>query len=168
MSQGSIIDIAMECLLAGEPGRTAEERHHCRRVEKLCALTARQLGWSSEEISDLRLAALLHHMDRKRIPESALAPGVAAYLSSFSRRNVDHETCSEKHTCRAEQAASILALADAFDRLTTQQRYRRALSNEEALRILRHDATTPFEQTALDAFSQIQSVMTDIPDAAAA
>ncbi|HEY7728675.1 MAG TPA: HD domain-containing phosphohydrolase [Candidatus Eisenbacteria bacterium] len=51
--------------------------------------------------------------------------------------------------------ARILAVADAFDAMTTDRPYRRALSEEEALAELRRAAGTQFDPRVVAAFEQI-------------
>jgi HD-GYP domain-containing protein (c-di-GMP phosphodiesterase class II) len=163
----SIIDIAIECLLSGASERDPEEYYHCRRVEELCALTAKEMGWQSGETGDLKLAALLHHMDRSRIPESALAPNVAAYLHVFSERMNRHHGWGDPKNRHAE-GASIMSLVDTFDRLVSHQRYRRPLSVDDAFAILRCDTGTDFEAAAVEALYRAYSKEVTLPEQKAA
>lgn len=147
----SIADIPIEQLLANISDRNPVECRHCRRVESLSAIIAKEMGWESEDVEDLRLAALLHHMDKSRIPESALAPKVAGYLSEFDRymrRNPERASKDRQII----EAAKIISLADTFDRLISDQRYRQALSPDSAIDILRHDAETPLDAKIVEAF----------------
>lgn len=152
MERDAVVDIAIECLLTQAGDRNHEEWHHCRRVEMFCTLTARELGWAEEEIDDLRLAALLHHMDRSRIPESALAPRVASYLRAFDRhasgRGAQAKTSKAS---RPAVAASIIALGDRFDQLLSGRRGR-SLSQDSAVEILKCAAGKAFDAAMVEAF----------------
>ena len=152
MEQGNTVDVAVECLLMAASDQNHEERQHCRRVEMLCAMTAKAMGWEAGEMEALRLAALLHHTDRSRIPESALARGVAEFLKEFNQRVVDPTARYQMSGGRPVEAASIIALADTFDRLVSNQRYRSSLPDSSAMEILRHDAETPVDKAVLEAF----------------
>ncbi len=155
MRKGSIIDIAIECLIAGAAGRDPEERNHCRRVEKLCAMIAAEMNWSTNDISNLRLAALLHHMDKSLVPESAITPKVAAYLNCFGKRKTSPHVRFTVSRDRADEGASIIAIADIFDRLTSPQRYRKPLSENDALKILKHDAEGTADEPVVNAFARV-------------
>ena len=150
MDRGTNIDAVTQCLLSD---RSKDEWTHYRRVELLCAMTAKSLGWLPGEIEDLRLAALFHHVDVSLIPDSALSPRVAEFLSEISRRINDptNEQCVTQGGKPAE-AASIIMLADRFDRLTSRQRYRSALSDADAVDILWYDAEIPTDVDAIRAF----------------
>jgi len=153
MERSSVIDIAMECLSAGAGDYDPEEWQHCQRVEKLCATTAKELGWSPAEIADLRTTALLHHVDPSEIPESALSHRVAGYLTEFNRRMTEPVArLRVSDRGRSAEGASLIALADTFDRLVSNQRYRRSLSQSNAIEILRYDAETGFDKAAVEAF----------------
>jgi len=152
MEHDNTVDVAVECLLMAASDHNHEEQQHCRRVEMLCAMTAKAMGWAPDELEALRLAALLHHTDRSRIPESALARGVAEFLREFNERVMDPAARYLTSGGRPVEAASIIALADTFDRLVSNQRYRPSLSDITTIEILRHDAETPVDIAALEAF----------------
>jgi HD-GYP domain-containing protein (c-di-GMP phosphodiesterase class II) len=155
MSEHNTIDVSVECLLAHAGEQDHEDWHHCRRVEMLCAMTAKALGWEPSEIPDLRLAALLHHMDRSRIPESALAPGVAVYLRQLSGNENSAAESEQLGDDRSAQGAAIISLVDRFDRLVTDRRYRGPISDTTAIEVIRHDADTALEESVLEAFCRV-------------
>ncbi|HUV03797.1 MAG TPA: hypothetical protein VMX94_01675 [Armatimonadota bacterium] len=152
MGHEDTVDVAVECLLIAASDHNHEEQQHCRRVEMLCAMTAKAMGWETGDVEALRLAALLHHTDRSRIPESALALNVAEFLREFNQRVADPTTRDQMSGGRPAEAASIIALVDAFDRLVSNQRYRPSLSDSAAIEILQHDAETPVDIAVLEAF----------------
>ena len=151
----SVLDIVIECLRAESNDRNPDEWLHCRRVGMLCAITAREMGWEPDEIADLKLAALLHHMDKSNIPESVLAPRIADYLGEYNRRT-SKPTARRRtsSTDRPTEAADIIIVADTFDHLISNQRYRVAFSDSNAFEILQHDADKAFDMTTVEAFSR--------------
>jgi putative two-component system response regulator len=60
------------------------------------------------------------------------------------------------------ESARLVAVLDAFDALTTDRPYRRALSNEEALHVLQQGRGTQFEPRVLDAFLESFQAMAAI------
>lgn len=152
MQYDTPVEVAVESLLLGNGSRDHEEWHHCRRVEMHCAMIAKAMDWQPEDIADLKLAALLHHMDSTRIPETVLAPKVAQYLSEFQKRSELHYGVTPLKMGKPAQAASIIWVADTFDRLVSDQRYRKGLSDTQAIAILRHDAEHPTDSAVVEAF----------------
>lgn len=167
MQHNTSVDVAMECLLRATSEEDLEERQHCRRVEKLCEMTAVGMGWEAEDISNLKLAALLHHMDMTRVPESALAPGITAILRQLELRLQNPASESRQLIVgRTAEAAALISVVDRFDRLVSNQRYRNALSDASAIEILRYDADTPLEKAAVEAFSRTYTATYVLPKAA--
>ena len=150
-----MIDIAWKSLVAGISDRNPDEWHHCRRVERTCALLARELGWEPQAIADLKLAALLHHLDRSHVPEAALSPSVAECLHRFAETNRRLETDTRRTMTHADEACEIIAVADAYDRLTSSQRYRKPISDDDALRVMCHDAGTTYSPAVVEALRRV-------------
>lgn len=162
------VDVAMRCLIAGMCDRNPEEWHHCRRVERMCGQIAKELGWTPEQVADLRLAALLHHLDRSRVPESALTNRVAAYLHRFEERVENASTPAQRTQTHEDEGADVIAVADTFDRLVSTQRYRRPVTEDDAIKVLRFDSGTAFSSSVVDAFCQIYDIGLDLPEGKAA
>lgn len=162
------VDMALKCLVAGICDRNPDEWHHCRRVERICGLIAREMDWMPEDIADLRLAALLHHMDTSLIPESALNPSVATYLHRFIERMDQMEGLQRRSETHADEAADIIAVADTFDRLISPQRYRVPISDSDAIRVLQFDAGAVFSDAVVEAFRRVYDVGFDMPERKAA
>jgi len=162
------IDIALKCLLAGMCERNSDEWLHCRRVERICGQVARELDWMPEDIADLKLAALLHHLDRSHVPETALATHVALVLHRFTERMEEIEGSQRRDRSREDEAAEIIAVADTFDRLVSKQRYRRPITEANAIKILRYDAGTVFSEAVVEAFCRVYDAGLDEPESKAA
>lgn len=52
--------------------RDADTGEHIHRMSEICAVIARRLGWSSEEVEMIRLASQLHDVGKVAIPDSIL------------------------------------------------------------------------------------------------
>ncbi len=164
----STMNVALKCLVAGMCDRNPDEWHHCRRVERICGLIARELDWPPEETADLKLAALLHHMDTSLIPESALDPAVAAYLHRFIERRDQLEGRMRGDSSQSDDAADIIAIADAFDRLISPRRYRRPVSEADAVMVLRYDTGVGYSEAVVEAFLRVCDLGLDAPQEKAA
>lgn len=129
-----------------------EEWQHFRRVEALSALMARVIGWTEDSINDIRFAALYHHLDQSRIPEATLSLNVTDYLNRFTLRQTDeYQWRASDQDTSADEAANIIAIADRYDRLTSDQHYRTALTESDAIKILAYDAESDSELLAVEA-----------------
>lgn len=62
---------------------------------------------------------------------------------------------SQYQVNRADEGASIIAIADTFDRLISPQRYRRPLNENDALKILKHDAEGTADEPIVEAFTRV-------------
>jgi HD-GYP domain-containing protein (c-di-GMP phosphodiesterase class II) len=118
-------------------------------------MIAKAMDWHPDDITDLKLAALLHHLDQTRIPDSMLAPKVAKFLAEFQRRVYPAREGEFDQTGKLAEAASIIWVADTFDRLVSDQRYRKGLPESEAIEILRYDAEYPVDKAVVEAFIRV-------------
>ena len=148
---------------------------HSTRVSQYSVLIAEQLGWSFERISDLRYAALLHDIGKIGVPDSILnnpkkltdveydiikshttmgsdilrdrtmirsAEEVA--LSHHERYDGHGYPAGLKGTEIPEEAR-IVAIADAFDAMSSNRIYRKACEPEYILRELEQGRGTQFD-----------------------
>jgi putative nucleotidyltransferase with HDIG domain len=136
---------------------------HSARVADLAATLGQSLGWPSDRVEILRLGGLLHDVGKLAISEHVLAkagpldPDELAAIRAHPVTGVrllqqipaarPALTCVLFHherwdgsgypTGRAGDLipleARVLAVADAYDAMTTARPYRRALSTHEAL-----------------------------------
>ncbi len=158
---------------------------HTRRVMEYSLAIGRELGLEGEELERLRLAAALHDIGKIGIGDSILLkngklseeefkivkmhplyaeeilkhvkyfndiiPGIkhhherfngGGYPSGLKGKNID-------------LAARIIAVADAFDAMTSERRYRKALSYDEAVAELKANAGTQFDPEVVEAFLRV-------------
>lgn len=161
--------------------RMNAEHPHSRSVADYSIAIASQLGWSGPLIEELRLASTLHDVGKVSIPDRILnKPGdldageraemqrhstIGAEMLSridglesivaLVRHSHEHFDGSGYPDGLAgpeiPAAARVLLTADAFDAMTSDRPYRRALSREEALAELRAYSGSQFDPECVTA-----------------
>ncbi|UCC67209.1 MAG: response regulator [Armatimonadota bacterium] len=159
-------------------------RGHSERVTRIAGEVARALGVPREDIRRIRLAGRLHDIGKIGVRESVLSkPGpltedeyrqvqthpvigeqilAPVLLDASTVRIVRHH---HEHyggagypdglrTSAIPFGARVLAVADAFDALTSDRPYRSRLSRERALEVLRGGAGTQWQPTLVEALAQ--------------
>ena len=157
-------------------------RGHCNRVRNLSVGLAKRLGFSQAEIEALEYAALLHDIGKIGVPESILnktGPLPENERLLFQKHPVVGETILKPleffrpclpavrhHHERFDgggypdgftgtaihPGARIVAIADAFDAMTSTRSYRPAMNREDALEQLRSGRATQFDPQFVDCF----------------
>ena len=174
---------------------------HAERVGAHAELIARRLGWADERIVDLRLGAALHDVGKVSIrPEVLQKPGSldddelaqirahpveGAWLISGVRSLAPalpyvlfhHERWdgvgypTRRAGAEIPLEGRIMAVADAFDAMTSSRPYRGALPIDEALNEVARCAGSQFDpqiaRTFLDALSETADESGGVPAAAA-
>ena len=154
---------------------------HSTRVEELAAKTAAVMHLSDEEIDELRTAASLHDVGKIRIPTRILRKAdhltideqlivqdhsaVGAWMvAGVSNGNI--VTSVRHHHERWDGNgypdglsgrdiplfARIIAVADAYDAMTSTRPYRPSMNRHEALAELEHQAGRQFDPAIVEAF----------------
>jgi phosphate/phosphite/phosphonate ABC transporter binding protein len=148
---------------------------HTRRVAKYCELIATHLGYGKEEVDRLKGAAILHDIGKIAIPDAVLLkPGSLTSLEydlikqhvevgyeALSRIEMYRELAEimrhhhERHDGRGypgglkgeaiPRLSRIMAVADAFDAMTTNRIYKPRKSVAEALDDLHQLAGSEFD-----------------------
>ncbi len=149
---------------------------HSRRVAIIGVGIAQRLGWSTEEVQNLEIAALLHDFGKVGVPDHILLkPGklnaderelirtahdVAEILLQASRfTETTLEIFRDSQSINGDGGgllgrhlgARILSVADAFDSLTHDQAHRRALTREQALQHLQNTEGAKFDRNVVAA-----------------
>jgi putative nucleotidyltransferase with HDIG domain len=161
-----------------QDSRTAR---HSETVAELCVLLGTELGFDERRLERLRLAVLLHDIGKIWIPNGVLdRPGPLTALEWEAMRRhpelgaqmlgdagldqiqgwvlAHHERpdgTGYPMGLRAGEIpieASILAVADAYDAMTSERAYRPALGHKEALAELREGAGTQFDAEVVEVF----------------
>lgn len=130
---------------------------HTERVARYAVLIGQELGWSSRRLARLRRAALLHDIGKLAVPVELLnkpGPLTEDEYSQVQR----HESAGADMLARigvlrrfASVVEPAVAVADAYDAMTSTRAYRRALRQEVAFAELRARSGTQFDPTCVDA-----------------
>lgn len=155
---------------------------HSRRVEQLCAVILAELPVSPSEMDLVRMAARVHDIGKITLPEPILKKqGVltaeeyalikthpemgAELLSRFPdfRRGADYVRHHHEHwdghgyprglrEYSIPLGARVIAVADAFDAMTSDRSYRAAMTPSEAISVLRDMRGRQWDPHVVDAF----------------
>jgi diguanylate cyclase (GGDEF)-like protein/putative nucleotidyltransferase with HDIG domain len=175
----SLLNLA-EALDFREAGNTT----HCHRVARFAELTARELGLPPGAVERVRIAGILHDVGRVGVPDELfrktgpLSEEEWAFVRSHPEvgaRMVETTEFEEigswihAHHERPDGhgypeglvaedlplEAGILAVADAYEAMTSDRSYRPALDAERAALELRRGAGTQFDERVVEAFLRI-------------
>ncbi len=153
---------------------------HGRRVAHLALGLAQQLGWEGRHLQVLEVAALLHDIGKIAVPDSILfkpaklspdemelmALHYSVGLDVLQACSVDHEvldivaqsqtamTCTTEGFKNTHIGARILAVADAYESLSSEHVYRKAKSHEEILNVLTDSSGTQFDGNVVQALTR--------------
>jgi putative two-component system response regulator len=175
---------AIEALVFAIEAKDKYTAGHSRRVTEIAVAIGRELGLPSDDIEDLRWGGLLHDVGKiavdqliqnkpgKLTPEEyehimihahvgagIVKPVVNENVVEMIEHHHDHYDGSGLHQVVAGKdiplGARVLAVADAFDAMTSDRPYRSAMSIEEALDEIRRCAGTQFDPTVASIFLKI-------------
>jgi putative nucleotidyltransferase with HDIG domain len=160
-------------------------RGHSTRVTVLAEAVARRLGWSEEQIASLRVGGPLHDIGKLAVSDEVLCKegrldddelaqirehpkiGAKILLRVTTLREAipyvlyHHERWdgtgypSGKAGKEIPVEARVLAIADAFDAMTSDRPYRSALTHEEALAEVERCAGTQFDPKIARVFLEV-------------
>jgi diguanylate cyclase (GGDEF)-like protein len=172
---GALLNLA-EALDVRETGSTS----HCQRVGRFAEITARELGLSPEAVERVRLAGILHDVGRVALPDDVLAkrgpltdeewglvrahPAVGArmvetteyddirsWILFHHERPDGHGYPEGRREDDVPLESSILAVADAYEAMTSDRPYRPALAAEDAAGELRRESGRQFRSDVVEA-----------------
>lgn len=175
---------ALQALARAVDARDASTRRHSERVGNLAALLAIEVGWTKDRVDALRQAGLMHDVGKLAIPDAVLLkPGrltpeeyeivkthavrgaeiVADVLNDEQVDWVRHH--HERWDGRGypdglggeqiSEGARMLALADAWDVMTSVRSYSAALTAETALEECRRQANLQFAAPLVDVLERV-------------
>jgi HD-GYP domain-containing protein (c-di-GMP phosphodiesterase class II) len=155
---------------------------HSARVAGLSLLIGKQLGLTKEDLRDLEIACLFHDVGKIKTPDSILlkphklspaeykemmqhvdygasilswAPSLSKYIPSTLHHHEWHNGKGYPEGLAGDdipQFAAIIAIADAYDAMTSDRPYRKALSKEQALREISRNSGTQFRPDLIAVF----------------
>jgi putative nucleotidyltransferase with HDIG domain len=167
---------------------------HSTRVARMSCLLGRRLGMGEEELADLERAAIFHDLGKIQTRDDVLLKGERLSLSEeeqmrnhpvdgteilrmapFLHRYIPvvrahHEWYNGNgypDGLKGDEIplhAQIIALADAFDAMTTDRPYREGLSPKEAIDEILGFRGTQFSPELADAFAKMVREMPPITD----
>jgi diguanylate cyclase (GGDEF)-like protein len=175
---------AVRALAAAVDRREHGTRHHSQHVAELCVTVGRALHLSEDELRALDLAALLHDVGYIGVPERILRKAGPLTPTEWAHVH-EHTLLGERiveatgmtdalpwvrgHHERWDGAgypdgliaeeiplpARILAVCDAFDAMTHERPFRRALTRQAALQEIDLNMGTQFDPRVAEAFIRL-------------
>src|SRR5215211_5199047 len=160
-------------------------RGHSARVTALAEAIARRLGWTEERLAALRVGGSLHDIGKLAVSDQVLCKEgrlddrelaqirehpkigaklllrVAALREAIPYVLYHHERWdgtgypSGRAGEEIPVEARVLAIADAFDAMTSDRPYRQALTREEALAEIERCAGTQFDPKIARVFLEV-------------
>jgi putative nucleotidyltransferase with HDIG domain len=157
-------------------------RGHCMRVSKAATMIAEEIGMGGERLRAIRYAGMLHDVGKLGVPTKVLQKEGSLTEEEFAAiqlhpmrgleivRGIDFldEAFAgimhhhERHDGKGypmglagdeiPEFARVIAVADAFDSMTSDRSYRKAKSPETAIAELVKNAGTQFDPYMVDAF----------------
>ncbi|NCB41389.1 MAG: diguanylate cyclase [Clostridia bacterium] len=172
------IDLIMNTLFE----KNNREMLHSERVSAICKSIAESMGFTSDEVNEIRLSGLMHDIGKIGVIDSILndSEGLSAYDLNEVQRHSEigyrilssanefsqianyvlehHEKWDGTGYPRALKGkeislqARIIAVADAYDAMTKDRTYKQALSKQEAMAELRRCSGTQFDPEVVTVF----------------
>lgn len=172
---------AIEALVSALEAKDKYTGGHSRRVTDLALALGNELGLSAKDMEELRWASLLHDIGKIAVDQSIqnksgkltpeeydhimkhthagaliVQPLVNGKIAEMIDHHHDRYDGSGPHQIIAGSGiplgARIIAIADAFDAMTSDRPYRSAMSVEEAIREIQRGSRTQFDPTIITAF----------------
>jgi putative two-component system response regulator len=177
---------AIEALVYALEAKDKYTGGHSRRVADIAVTIGNELGFSADDIADLRWAGLLHDVGKIAVDQMVqnkqgkltheeyehimihahvgagiVKPVVNNKVVEIIEHHHDHFDGTGLHQTVAREkiplGARVLAVADAYDAMTSDRPYRSALSNEEAISEIKQFIGTQFDPGIARAFLKIKS-----------
>lgn len=178
--RSNIIEAIKKSLFA----KNHETEEHADRVLQYSILMAEKLGLSEDETSEMKLLAILHDVGKIGISDNILLKpsslndeewyemkkhsviGYRIALASSDLQNIalnilhHHENWDGSgypDGLKGEKIpllARILSIADAYDAMTSDRPYRKAMSKEEAISELKSKAGSQFDKSIVSVFTK--------------
>ena len=175
----------MESLSTTIEAKDEYTRGHSRRVAQYAALIAENLGWSNEEIQNLKNCAYLHDIGKIGIPDQILnKPGkltneefnlikqhttigqdilkditIIPHIDEVTRSHHEHyDGTGYPDGLKGNEIpiqARVIALADSYDAMNSRRIYRNALSHGRIYHEIQMNAGTQFDPDITKVFLKL-------------
>jgi len=172
----------VQVLAAAIDARDPYTLGHSTRVAGLSMKVGQALGLGKKELDDLEIACLFHDVGKIKTPDIILnkrskldtseygqmmnhpeigaeilskAPSLVKYIPAVKHHHEWYNGEGYPEGLRKDQipfSASIIAIADAYDAMTSQRPYRNALSEEEAIKELLNYSGKQFDPLLVEVF----------------
>jgi putative nucleotidyltransferase with HDIG domain len=172
---------AVESLVSALEAKDKYTAGHSRRVTKIALDTGKAMGLSSDDLENLRWAALLHDIGKIGIDPSvqnkpgiltpreydyilthcSIGPGIVQPLvneriiESIRHHHDSYDGTGVNQKLAGDEiplGARILAVADSFDAMTSDRPYRAAMPARQAITEIKRCAGTQFDHKVVKAF----------------
>ena len=177
---------AIEALVSALEAKDKYTGGHSRRVTEIAVAVGKELDLSAQDMEDLRWGSLLHDLGKIAVDQAIqnkpgsltpeeyehimthpqigariVRPVVNGRIADIIEHHHDHYDGTGLHRIVAGNAiplgARILAVADAFDAMTSDRPYRPAMSRKEALDEIKRSTTTQFDPVVANALLRVMS-----------
>jgi putative nucleotidyltransferase with HDIG domain len=175
----------VKVVAAAIDARDSYTHGHSARVAELSLLLGKQIGLPKENLRDLEIACLFHDVGKIKTPDSILlkpgklneaetkemrqhvvygasilskAPSLYKYIPSTRHHHEWHNGKGYPDGLVGNNIplfAAIISIADAFDAMTSDRPYRKALFKEEALRQIDRMSGTQFRPELVAVFLEL-------------
>jgi len=172
----------VKVVAAAIDARDSYTHGHSARVAQLSLLIGKQIGLSSEELMDLEVACLFHDVGKIKTPDSILlkpaklspaeydemknhvehgasilswAPSLVKYIPSTRHHHEWYNGHGYPDRLAGDNIplfAAIIGVADTFDAMTSDRPYRKALSEENALKEIKRMSGIQFRPDLVEVF----------------
>lgn len=183
--QRSLFLSTIKSLVSAIDAKDQYTRHHSTRVTDFTLKIARNMGLSEKELEELELASLLHDIGKIAVPESILnkpsqlTEEEFAYIKEHPAKgeNILQPMVELKEISRVVRAhhehydgtgypdglkghgiplgARIMAVADAYDSITSERPYRKAVSHRAAVKEIIRCSGVQFDPEVVEHFLEI-------------
>lgn len=173
---------AISSILETLKSKYNDERVHSERVSKYCKLIGQAMGLKSTDVTEVEIAGMYHDIGKISIPDKILGkPGklteqewsimknhtingyqilrsVHQYTNIAEYAMSHHERIDGKgypNGLKGEEIplfSKIICVADAYEAMTSNRIYRKALNKDEAIKELKSNAGTQFDSTIVEIF----------------
>jgi putative two-component system response regulator len=185
VQQNNVLLQSIKALSAAMDAKEHATAEHCERISWTALLIADSIGLDAGDRITLELAAYMHDIGKIGVSESILMKPGKLDEAEWAQMRLHPDTGSNilsniqdlshlaeiirHHHERVDGSgypdglsgedipllARILAVADAFDAMTSDRPYRSAMSDGEAIARLREGVGTQFDETIVESFCRV-------------